>query len=45
MEIAQVLYDVQFVAYLKKTFFEDANCMGGKNGQVPGPNNPTVPSS
>lgn len=27
MEIAQVLYDVQFVAYLKKTFLEDANQM------------------
>ena len=28
MEIAQVLYDVQFVAYLKKTFLEDLNQMG-----------------
>jgi len=27
MEIAQVLYDVQFVAYLKKTFLEDLNQM------------------
>ena len=30
MEIAQVLYDVQFVAYLKKTFLEDAG--GGSGG-------------
>ena len=25
MEIAQVLYDVQFVAYLRKTFLDDNN--------------------
>ena len=33
MEIAQVLYDVQFVAYLRKTFLEDTNQMAkGGNG-------------
>ena len=33
MEIAQVLYDVQFTAYLRKTFIEDANNSMGKNVQ------------
>ena len=40
MEIAQVLYDVQFVAYLRKTFLEDTNQLakGGNGG-------PTAPSN
>ena len=34
MEIAQVLYDVQFTAYLRKTFIEDANQMGKNGGGI-----------
>ena len=35
MEIAQVLYDQQFVTYLRKTFLED-NCNGGGNNNAIG---------
>ncbi len=40
MEISQVLYDVQFTAYLRKTFLEDANQMGKNGGGAQGLINP-----
>ena len=40
MEIAQVLYDVQFVAYLRKTFLDENNpgqlAKGSGAGLMPG---------